>query len=92
MAKESTKSTNPVTSRVRETSKSASTPAAQPRSAVRTMVAGSCEDCRATNAFQAWHSIVICGRPLGKDSDGVICLVSFGHMSGLLLRFVDRWP
>jgi hypothetical protein len=28
-------------------------------------------------------SIVICGRPLGKDCDGVICLVSFGHMSGL---------
>ena len=44
----------------------------------------------AEEAFKT--AIVICGRPLGKDCDGVICLVSFGHMSGLLLRFVDRWP
>jgi hypothetical protein len=57
MAKESAKPTNSVASRVQETTKSASAPAAQPRSAVRTMVTGTCEDCRATNAFQAWHSI-----------------------------------
>ena len=57
MAKESAKQTNSVASRVQETTKSASAPAAQPRSAVRTMVTGTCEDCRATNAFQAWHSI-----------------------------------
>ena len=57
MAKESAKPTNSVASRVQETTRSASAPAAQPRSAVRTMVTGTCEDCRATNAFQAWHSI-----------------------------------
>ena len=57
MAKESAKPTNSVASRVQETTKSASATAAQPRSAVRTMVTGTCEDCRATNAFQAWHSI-----------------------------------
>lgn len=57
MAEESTKPTNSVASRVQETSKSASAPATQPRSAVRTSVMGTCDDCRATNAFQAWHSI-----------------------------------
>ena len=30
---------------------------APPRSAVRDTAVGTCEDCRATTAFQAWHSI-----------------------------------
>ena len=30
---------------------------APPKSAVRDRAAGTCEDCRATTAFQAWHSI-----------------------------------
>src|SRR5215470_11151580 len=30
---------------------------APPRSAVRATVVGTCEDCRATTAFQAWHSV-----------------------------------
>jgi hypothetical protein len=32
---------------------------------------------------------VICGRPLGKGFDGLIGLVGFGHMSGLLARAVS---
>ncbi|MGA7413464.1 MAG: hypothetical protein WBW33_23525 [Bryobacteraceae bacterium] len=28
-----------------------------PRSAVRSTAMGACEDCRATTAFQAWHSV-----------------------------------
>jgi hypothetical protein len=31
--------------------------AVHPRSAVRTTAAGTCDDCRATTAFQAWHSL-----------------------------------
>ena len=30
---------------------------AHPRSAVRATAAGTCDDCRANTAFQAWHSI-----------------------------------
>ena len=30
---------------------------ALPRSAVRDTAVGTCEDCRATTAFQAWHSV-----------------------------------
>jgi len=57
MAKGSiTQRTNSIASRVREAPDSPSAPGAPPRSAVRTMVTGTCDDCRATNAFQAWHS------------------------------------
>ena len=31
--------------------------AVHPQSAVRTTAAGTCDDCRATTAFQAWHSL-----------------------------------
>jgi hypothetical protein len=31
--------------------------AALPGSAMRTTTAGACDDCRATTAFQAWHSV-----------------------------------
>ena len=37
--------------------KSRAPESAHPRSAVRATAAGVCDDCRATTAFQAWHSV-----------------------------------
>jgi hypothetical protein len=54
MAKETKTS---AASRVREASRSRVTATTQRGSAVRTLAMGTCEDCRATTAFQAWHSI-----------------------------------
>jgi hypothetical protein len=48
---------SPAASRVREASQSRVTAAAQRGSAVRTLATGTCEDCRAAMAFQAWHSV-----------------------------------
>ena len=44
------------TSRVREAIKARES-GAQPRSALRTLASGTCDDCRANAAFQAWHSV-----------------------------------
>jgi hypothetical protein len=42
---------------VREAAKSAVSQGTLPRSAVRATVTGTCDDCRAATAFQAWHSV-----------------------------------
>ena len=42
---------------VREAVRSRAAPSAVPRSAIRTTAAGTCDDCRAMTAFQAWHSV-----------------------------------
>ncbi len=42
---------------VREAVKSPASEGTIPRSAVRATTAGACDDCRATTAFQAWHSV-----------------------------------
>ena len=42
---------------VRDTVQSRASLGALPRSAVRTTAVGECDDCRATTAFQAWHSV-----------------------------------
>ena len=42
---------------VREAVKSPVSQGTIPRSALRTTVTGTCDDCRATTAFQAWHSV-----------------------------------
>ena len=42
---------------IRSTGQAAAAEEAAPRSMVRTTAKGSCDDCRATTAFQAWHSI-----------------------------------
>ena len=44
-------------SSIREAVQAASSRGKLPRSAVRTKVTGACDDCRATTAFQAWHSV-----------------------------------
>jgi hypothetical protein len=44
-------------SRVRDASHSRLSKGTHPRSAVRAAASGECDDCRATAAFQAWHSI-----------------------------------
>jgi hypothetical protein len=46
-----------ITTPVREAVKSAVSQGAVPRSALRATLAGTCDDCRATTAFQAWHSV-----------------------------------
>jgi hypothetical protein len=42
---------------VREAVKSHGSQVTHPQSAVRATAAGVCDDCRATTAFQAWHSV-----------------------------------
>jgi hypothetical protein len=43
--------------RVRKAVRRAASPSTVPGSALRATTAGACEDCRATTAFQAWHSV-----------------------------------
>jgi len=57
MAKKDSTQGKSVASALRDAVQPAATQAPQPRSALRSMVVGTCEDCRATTAFQAWHSI-----------------------------------
>jgi hypothetical protein len=42
---------------VRNAVRLAASPSTVPGSALRATTAGACEDCRATTAFQAWHSV-----------------------------------
>jgi len=42
---------------VRDAVKSGAPQSKLPQSAIRTTARGACEDCRATTAFQAWHSL-----------------------------------
>jgi hypothetical protein len=44
-------------SRVRDAVQSRALQAKHPMSAVRATAAGTCDDCRAATAFQAWHSV-----------------------------------
>jgi hypothetical protein len=46
-----------LTTPVREAIKSAASQGKLPSSALRAAVPGTCDDCRATTAFQAWHSV-----------------------------------
>ncbi len=55
MAKANTEKSN--ASSVRSAVRAPASPSTHPRSTVRTTAGGACEDCRATSAFQAWHSI-----------------------------------
>jgi roadblock/LC7 domain-containing protein len=57
MAKEASTKGKMVASALRESVQTAASQAVQVRSALRTSVAGMCEDCRAVTAFQAWHSV-----------------------------------
>ena len=57
MAKETGTKGKPVASTLRESVQPAASQPVQVRSALRSTVAGMCEDCRAMTAFQAWHSI-----------------------------------
>jgi hypothetical protein len=54
MVKDKEKSIAPI---VREAVHSPTSKDTLPRSAVRATAVGSCEDCRAATAFQAWHSV-----------------------------------
>ena len=42
---------------IRDIVRSPAKPNAHPKSALRTAAKGTCDDCRAETAFQAWHSI-----------------------------------
>ena len=55
MAKQSSEKSRAVP--VRNAVRLPASPSTLPGSAVRTTTAGACEDCRATTAFQAWHSV-----------------------------------
>jgi len=46
-----------LTTPVRDAVKSAVSQSALPRPAVRATVSATCDDCRATTAFQAWHEV-----------------------------------
>jgi hypothetical protein len=57
MPKQEKSKTKTTMSAVRDAVQSKPAQTAQPGSALRTMAQGSCDDCRAMTAFQAWHSI-----------------------------------
>src|SRR5258706_149016 len=57
MARQDAQKGKPNVAPIRSTVQVSAAEEAAPRSKVRTTVKGSCDDCRATTAFQAWHSI-----------------------------------
>jgi len=57
MAKEQTKTTKSPATPVRDSVQSPAAQGAPSHSVVRATTMGTCDDCRATTAFQAWHSV-----------------------------------
>jgi hypothetical protein len=59
MAKQESKSTKSPVVPVRDSVQSAAAQGAPTHSVVRATTMGTCDDCRATTAFQAWHSVAL---------------------------------
>lgn len=57
MAKQDTQKSKSSATSVRSAVKTSSAEVIAPGAIVRTTAKGSCDDCRATTAFQAWHSV-----------------------------------
>ena len=57
MTQEATSKSRPNTAPIRSSVRASIAKAAARRSKTRTTAKGACDDCRATTAFQAWHSV-----------------------------------